>query len=629
MNENYGEFLKGLATIIVDEGRPFHARQVACLYFKTTLAGQSSQIQIEKHSRWKTLGPEIRQEIKDKILQTLRQTQVPQLPHFCAIVSAEIAVVELPYREWPQFLPNLSITSQPDIAEHIKIAALECLGYTCERLAMVEEQVPNVPELDTAIVDAMLTTIIDGVQANKPDPMRLAALQALKNSLYYITNNMQKKTERDFIMNAIGEASRSQDHEVRALSFGCLDTICEQYYDNLADYMTHIYNLTTEVIKNDPEEDVKMAAIEVWTTVAAVEQEMLYNERTLGSLGLPLDRPACPKYISAAAEHLMPLLLQTLTFVEDDNDEDSWTLQASAGNCIENISLTIEGRILEYVIPFVEQYVASTDWKQRDAAIVAFSSIQEGPTTEEIGRFVTQSLELMVRSFDDPSPNVQNSAVYCVGKMCELHLAAMPPEAVLGVLHGFLAKMKKQESLLMMSRCCTGIFYVAQSVNQQQISSDPPDSNVLSEPMMPLMQELLNVCDRAESHESNLRVAAMSAAAQLVSGSARDVQRIFRELLPHIIQRTQAALSMQIMSQSDTDQRFQILSNLCSLFQTLYQRMEKKDVVERTQDVMNLLMQVLQIRNLQCHEEALFAIGALAANLEMDFLVSCICGEEF
>ena len=35
-----------------------------------------------------------------------------------------------------------------------------------------------------------------------------------------------------------------------------LDTICDQYYDFLGDYMTHIYSLTTEAIKNDPQDEV-------------------------------------------------------------------------------------------------------------------------------------------------------------------------------------------------------------------------------------------------------------------------------------------------------------------------------------------------------------------------------------
>ena len=59
-----------------------------------------------------------------------------------------------------------------------------------------------------------------------------------------------------------------------------------------------------------------------------------------------------------------------------------------------------------------------------------------------------------------------------------------------------------------------------------------------------------------------------------------------------------------------------------ALFQTLYQRMETPDVLERTPEVMNLLLQILQVHNVSCHEEAFFAIGAVAANVEEKFVVS-------
>ena len=48
---------------------------------------------------------------------------------------------------------------------------------------------------------------------------------------------------------------------------------------------------------------------------------------------------------------------------------------------------------------------------------------------------------------------------------------------------------------------------------------------------------------------------------------------------------------------------------------------DKNDVMERTPEVMDLLIKVLSVRNMQCHEEALFAIGAVAANIEHDFAV--------
>jgi importin subunit beta-1 len=616
LQENYAAFCGALATIIASEERDFVGRQMACLYFKNTLSAQSTSVQVEKHERWKQLDPKTRTEIKDAILNTLRNTKQPQLPHFCAVAAAQIAVIELPYKEWPTFVSSLAITSSA-AAEQVKIAALDCLGYTCEQLATIEEMLPNTPELESGTVDAMLTTIVDGVQPSMPDKMRLAALTALKNSLCYIRKNMDCKDERDFILQAVGAAAGSTDDGVRSLAFQCLDTIAELYYEHLGEYMTAIYNLTTAVIQSNSEEDVKMSAIEVWSTVASMEQEYLFNERQEASLGIPASRSPSPQYIQAAAETLFPMMLQTLAIVDEDADEDSWTLQAAASNCIEVMSLTIEGRVIPLTIPFIQQHIQSPDWKFRDASIVAFMSIQEGPTTEEIGTYVKQSLDTLVAHFNDPSPVVQTSALHCVSAMCKLHFTTLEPPMVHKLLAAFMEKL--QGPPVLAASACTGIFNVAQSVGKA--SQEDVATNVLSEPMMPLMQQLLAVSDRPDGMEHNLRVGSMSAATALVSASARDSQSIFRELLPYIIEKTKSALGMQVVSQEETTARDQTLGQLCGLFQTLYQRMEKQDVMERTPEVMNLLLQVCHLRNGQCLEEAILTMGAVAANIEQDFVV--------
>ena len=617
MNENYGEFCRALAVLVSEESRDPNARMFAALYFKNTLQGQSTTTQTEKHDRWKALAADIRQDIKDKMMHALLHTADKALSQAISNAASEIAVVELPFKEWPSFVTQLQIISNPQVQEEIKIAALRCLGYTLERLALVEEMVPNIPEIEPSLVDGMLTSIVDGTQTDKSEFMRHEAVKALKNSLYYIRKNMDNKAERDIIMKSVGEACCAQTEETRVLALSCLDIICETYYELLGDYMTHIYNLTTAAIKDDPNEDSKMAAIEVWSTLANVEQDLLYTERQLQALGLPPERPPCPNYIAAASEHLMPLLLHILTKVEDDADEETWSLQASAANCIELIGLTIEHEILKYVIPFVQQHIQSPDWHARDAAIVAFMSILEGSPTAQLGMYVVQSLEVMVNAFNDPSPVVQSSAVHCVGKMCLLHLEALQDTMVHQILQAFLAKLPDRPS--MAGRCCTGIFNIATAVGKQY--EVPPDSNVLSVAMMQLMQALLQQSDRGDAAEANLRVSSMSAAAALVSASAMDAQPIFRELLPHIIGRMDAVLNTNAISQSDKDVREQVLGCLCGLFQTLYQRMNKADVMPFTNQVMTLLLKVLQVNSAACHEESLLAIGAVAATVEEDFEV--------
>ena len=265
---------------IATEGKPVQARQMACIFLKNTLYGKTMQTQTELHARWKSLAPEIRNVVKEGLLAAMR-SEDPTVSHSCAMATAEVACVELPYREWPAFLPTLTENvTNPNAPMPVQEAALQCLGFTCERIAEVEEKLDGqVPELPSESVDSMLTTVVNGVQPGKPDKLRFIALQALKNSLIFVRKNMDVAGERDFIMkNAIMEATRAEQAAVRALAYSCLDQVAELYYEHLQDYMKDIYELTLRTIKEDPEEEVKRNAIEFWSTLAMVEQSLMEEE---------------------------------------------------------------------------------------------------------------------------------------------------------------------------------------------------------------------------------------------------------------------------------------------------------------------------------------------------------------
>jgi len=611
---NHGELAKALASELATEGKPLAARQMASLYLKNMLMAQSASVQKQKHDRWKQLDAATRTPVKEALLQAMRSGE-PQVPHFTAVAAAEIAVVELPFQEWPQFVPALmeNVTST-QAAEPVKIASLQCLGYTCERIADTEEMLEDVPKLAEDTVDSMLTTIVDAVQPNKTDAMRFAALQALKNSLTFVRKNMEVKSERDFILKAICEATGSGDANVRGLAYACMDLLAELHYDKLQDYMPSIFNLTTEAIKSDPDETVKMAAIEFWSTLSYTEQVLIDDEREYGESA---DQVRCNRYVEAAKDQLVPLLLETLTKQNPDEDEDEWDLRASGASCLEVISQTIESLIIPVVIPFVQQHIQGQNWRFRDAAIVAFNCILDGPSTNEIGQYVQQSIPVLLGAFNDAeSVFVRESALHCVDKIAKLHLHAVPVEMVHTMIQSLIDKLREEPRVA--KAACSAIFNIAHSV---KTPGEQEETNLLSTPMLPLMQAVLSASDRQDAGESNLRIAAMAAAAELIAAAAKDVHNIFVDLLPAIVGRFENALRMQTISSEEKETKEQILGLLSSLIQVLFQQMEKKDVIAQVDRVMELLLQGLQVRNSTCHEEVFFAVGAIANVMEEDFEV--------
>ena len=100
---NLSDFLIALATELGTEGKNESARQLAGLHFKNLLVAKDDALQVEKHDRWKAVPSGIRSVIKSTVLGTIR-SPVTVARHTAAQACSEIATIELPYKEWPEFL---------------------------------------------------------------------------------------------------------------------------------------------------------------------------------------------------------------------------------------------------------------------------------------------------------------------------------------------------------------------------------------------------------------------------------------------------------------------------------------------------------------------------------------------
>lgn len=62
----------------------------------------------------------------------------------------------------------------------------------------------------------------------------------------------------------------------------------------------------------------------------------------------------------------------------------------AAGTCLALLAQTITDHIVPPVIPFVESNIQSTEWRYREAAVMAFGSILEGPNPQILTPLVNQ-----------------------------------------------------------------------------------------------------------------------------------------------------------------------------------------------------------------------------------------------
>lgn len=185
-------------------------------------------------------------------------------PSSAAQCVAYVAVAELPQGQWPGLINTLvNNVVQANSTEMQKEATLEAIGYICQ-------------EIDSEVLvtqsNAILTAIIHGMRSTEPSShVRLAATQALLNSLEFTRANFDKETERNYIMEVVCEATQSPDTQIKVAALQCLVKILSLYYQYMEPYMAQaLFPITLEAMKSD-NDAVALQGIEFWSNVSDEE----------------------------------------------------------------------------------------------------------------------------------------------------------------------------------------------------------------------------------------------------------------------------------------------------------------------------------------------------------------------
>merc|ERR1719316_1843555 len=105
--------------------------------------------------------------------------------------------------------------------------------------------------------------------------------------------------------------------------------------------------------------------------------------------------------IQQALPHLVPLLTEMLTRQQSEEDDDTWNLAMASGSCLGLVAQVVGDQCVDLVLQFVQANFENADWKFREAAILAYGSIMEGPTSEKMRPLVAASYATFVQRLSD------------------------------------------------------------------------------------------------------------------------------------------------------------------------------------------------------------------------------------
>ncbi|KER30117.1 hypothetical protein T265_13230, partial [Opisthorchis viverrini] len=616
-------------------------RMQAGLQLKNALYSKDADIKSVYQQRWLQLTPDARQYIKKNCLAALgTETTAHSSAAQCV---AYIACAELPAMQWPDLMNHLVenvVTARS--SEACKHATLETIGYICQDID---------PNILVSQSNAILTAIVCGMKKEEPsDNVRLAATNALLNSLEFTKHNFDVDNERNYIMQVVCESTQSPHPQIRVAALQCLVKIMSLYYGYMETYMKQaLFAITLDAMK-DSIPEVALQGIEFWSTVCDEEIDLAIDAAECYEKGQP---PAVSSmfYAKGALQFITPILMEILAHQDESMDDDEWNPSKAAGVCLMLLAQCCEDAIVDLVIPFVKENIKKPDWRYRDAAVMSFGSILEGPNPTALKPLVESAMPVIIELLRDESAAVRDTAAWTIGRVCEtLPEVALQDVYLVPLLSGLVEGLSSEPRVA--ANVCWAISSLAESaydvasgeVADHAGGSGEPKTYALSQYFNAITERLLATSSRPDGGQHNLRNAAYSALMALMRSAAQDCYGEVQRVTVVVLERLESVIGLenQLASTQDRAQFNDLQSLLCGTLQSVLRKISKEDAPAISDKVMVALMSMFRSTaisvaegsgdqalvngerkktlNQGVHEDALLAVSALLEAVGEAFL---------
>lgn len=407
-------------------------------------------------------------------------------------------------------------------------------------------------------------------------------------------------------MQVVCEATQSASSDVQVAAYECLVKIMHEYYDFMKFYMeralfgvsrvvlfasyhsivltrrpmhlsTHsTFSLTLSNIAHSEmmlllhdqltvlgmkseDEKVALQAVEFWSTVCDEEIELALEAEEAAAYGDQPERES-HHFARAALPEILPVLLLLLTQQEEDASDDEWNVSMAAGTALALLAQCVGDGIVTPVIPFVEGNIKSADWRFREAAVMAFGSILDGPEDKVLTPLVDQALPILIEMMRDPSLHVRDTTAWTLGRISDVLVKTIKvdlhlPPLVTALVGGL------QESPRIVSNCCWSLMNLA-----EQLGDRDADTSVMSPYYAGVVEALVTLAEKyvglllpsslpdqfcsltllihSNASESNSRTSAYEALSTLVQHASKDCLPVVERLVISILARSETLLGM-------------------------------------------------------------------------------------
>ncbi|EEA05296.1 importin-beta N-terminal domain-containing protein [Cryptosporidium muris RN66] len=629
---NFGDYLVILADELHNESKPELSRQLAGLLLKNAVSAVELRLDIERRGMWISLPQQITNKIKSAVLESLLSPLASIRGAACQVI-AKLGRVELPCQRWPELLPYLLRLIQESKGDELSLvhkrSALTALGYLCEDSRQLENEVASVIITDD-ISNQILTAIIQGMNDSDIETS-LAATKSFYFALFFARNNFKNEHERNLIFQVLCNLCGTEGVKrelLQTAAYECLVSIAAEYYEYLGPYLPVIAPMVIKSIKGIYE-PVAICCIEFWNTIADLEIDLVLDDEQ-NSLSIQV-APSCLHYIRQIQSMLIPVMLETLLKQnDDDSDPESWTVAKAAGACLTLCAQLLGDNILEPTLSFIHANFSHTNWHNREAAVLAYGSILEGPSFQRMQPIVESSVTNLCQALNDNAVAVRDTCAWTIGRIVTFHpsiifpLVGLAPQQQQNNGNSLLAVLL-QRLLTDEARVCANICWVIHQL--AETSTNVEGAGAIMDMWFPyIIHSLLQASKRSIADEYNMKQACYNAISMVVTqsglGNTDNLVNLTKELIIGEEFGLQKLVENNLIPKPEP-----VATNIQLTCGVLYALTTKlgKNINQYSSILLRLYFDML--RQGGANEEILIALTALIVSMGLDFspyLQECI-----
>lgn len=228
--------------------------------------------------------------------------------------------------------------------------------------------------------------------------------------------------------------------------------------------------------------------------------------------------------------------------------------------------------LVQVVWPFVNDNINSSDWHFKEAAIMVFGCLLQGPDPYFMADIVKSGTSILLGMvLSDPSIAVRDSAAWVLSQICARFLQVIPSELTHPLLDCLVAALDMQPRVA--QHAATALSAVCDGV------ANSPSSELLQPYLEVLLNKLLDCAQRMGSASNQLRESAAYALMSLIACAGPGSEELLVGFYQFVLQQSENVLAGQAPG-SDMEQAFLLQRFYCIALVALLERLKNLMKIE-------------------------------------------------